>query len=313
MSYIKDRKIRHTVICLTYNQEAFIEKAITSLFQGNVWPDEVIIADDCSTDGSSQVIEMLKLRYPDRIHTIINQRNLGVYGNLNELVGLPTGDMIHFFAGDDWWEPGMLEQMNELIAEKCLDPANDSFILIPDSYVYNGNTLIRRPNVKSEIPSLFKASLRHNVYNMMVGLSKGFYQYYPNFKPELGIWADFHHVLTFARHCDNIYLIDNAYPVYRLGSGISSRTPFVEQSASFLKVIEAVSTDLEAAFDEYDRCFIKYLRLKHEAIVNVSIGCLLRFIYSFIANMSNGAKPNDITTVIRVYASRLKRAYLIKS
>ena len=300
----RQKKITHSVICITYNQEAYIEKAISSLFQGKVWPDEVIIADDCSSDGTRHVIETLKLKYPGRIQTIYNPVNLGIYDNLSQLIGLPKGDLIHYLAGDDWHEPGMFEHMNKIVEERGLNPETDSFIIMPDVFYYDGKKLSRRFNNKKS-NNLFKATLRQSVYNWNVGISRSLFKNYPKYNSNLGLWADFEHALDVALRCKQIFYIKEAYPVYRLGSGISNRTSHIELSNSFLKVIDMIFTKFNAKLDKKDRLFLLYLQRKHEAIVDNGIVSLLRFCHYFIINSSNGAKSSDVRHMASYYVKKI--------
>ena len=141
-----EQSVRHSVLVVTFNQEAYIEQAIASLFHGAVWPDEVIVADDCSGDGTVDLLMRLREQYPDRIRVMCNRVNLGIYSNLNQLAPLATGDIVHMLAGDDWYEPGMFERMNAEIARRGLNPRGERFMLAPDAYWFKDAHLVRRVN-----------------------------------------------------------------------------------------------------------------------------------------------------------------------
>jgi glycosyltransferase involved in cell wall biosynthesis len=93
-----------SVVVTCYNLERYIGAAIESVlaqdFAGEV---EVIVADDCSTDGSANVIRAC----PD-VRYLRTPRNGGVL--LAMLAGLEatTSDLVFFLDGDDLWEPGKL-------------------------------------------------------------------------------------------------------------------------------------------------------------------------------------------------------------
>ncbi len=93
-----------SVVVTCFNLDRYIGAAIESVlaqdFDGEV---EVIVIDDCSTDGSAEVIRAYQgVRY------LSTERNGGVL--LATLAGLEaaTSDIVCFLDGDDLWEPGKL-------------------------------------------------------------------------------------------------------------------------------------------------------------------------------------------------------------
>ena len=62
---------------LTYNHEKYIAQAIDSILMQEVNFDyEIVIADDCSTDNTREIILDYQKRYPDIIKPLF-QENLG--------------------------------------------------------------------------------------------------------------------------------------------------------------------------------------------------------------------------------------------
>jgi Glycosyltransferases involved in cell wall biogenesis len=65
-----------SVVCTTYNQEAFIGQAVDSfLAQRLSVPYEIIIHDDASTDSTPEILKGYAERYPDVIKVIQQQSN----------------------------------------------------------------------------------------------------------------------------------------------------------------------------------------------------------------------------------------------
>jgi glycosyltransferase involved in cell wall biosynthesis len=92
-----------TVITL-YNLEKYIDDAIQSVLSQTRQSDEIIVVDDCSTDGSADIVN----NYRDRVIYIKQEKNVG---NLrNALAGLraATGDIVAFLDADDVWMPEKL-------------------------------------------------------------------------------------------------------------------------------------------------------------------------------------------------------------
>ena len=99
--------IKVSVVCMTYNQEKYIEKCISSLInQKTTFRYEIIIHDDCSTDGTVNILKEYKKSYPDKISLIveeINQYSKGV--NILDDIVIPCvqGKYIAICEGDDYW------------------------------------------------------------------------------------------------------------------------------------------------------------------------------------------------------------------
>ena len=65
-----------SVIFITYNHKAYVEKALRSvLAQETDFPFEIVVGDDCSTDGTQAIQKEYQLRYPDLIHLILLEEN----------------------------------------------------------------------------------------------------------------------------------------------------------------------------------------------------------------------------------------------
>jgi len=93
-----------SIVCITYNQEKYIGEALDSLLmQQTSFPYEIIVADDVSSDGTQAICEKYAKRYPEIIHYIRREKNVG--GMMNEYMAVQEakGKYIAFCEGDDYW------------------------------------------------------------------------------------------------------------------------------------------------------------------------------------------------------------------
>ena len=83
-----------------YNAEKYITEAIDSILNQTYHNFELIIADDCSTDKTWQIIREYSEKDP-RIVAIQNKKNLYIAENRNNLISLAKGEYIAWQDADD--------------------------------------------------------------------------------------------------------------------------------------------------------------------------------------------------------------------
>lgn len=106
-----------SVIVLAYNHEKYISKALDSiLMQEFDLKYEIIIGDDCSTDGTQQIIRDYAEKYPEYIVPILREQNIGARKNSDDLNARARGKYICCLEGDDYWidKNKLIEQYNLL-------------------------------------------------------------------------------------------------------------------------------------------------------------------------------------------------------
>jgi len=99
---------------ITYNHKLFIRDAIESVLIQNYPNMEIVIGDDCSTDGTQEILKEYKNKYPDLIKLILSEKNTGITQNCNRILNECSGDYIAMFASDDVWLPNKIKKQIEL-------------------------------------------------------------------------------------------------------------------------------------------------------------------------------------------------------
>ena len=98
-----------TVWCLTYNQKEFIKDALDGfVMQKTSFPFEVIVHDDASTDGTTNIVNEYAKKYPEIIKPMIETENQWQNGGLKHIISIMNekhrrGQYIAFCEGDDYW------------------------------------------------------------------------------------------------------------------------------------------------------------------------------------------------------------------
>ena len=97
------------VWCITYNQKDYIKDALNGfVMQKTNFPFVVIVHDDKSTDGTSDIILEYAKKYPNIIIPVIESENQWSKGGLKHIVNIMNshyriGKYIAFCEGDDYW------------------------------------------------------------------------------------------------------------------------------------------------------------------------------------------------------------------
>jgi glycosyltransferase involved in cell wall biosynthesis len=87
---------------LCYNEAGSLEQVVTRLqevMQQITNTFEIIIVDDCSTDGSGGIALQLQQRFPE-IKTVLHKENKGIGGALRSIYGNSRYENIAFIPGD---------------------------------------------------------------------------------------------------------------------------------------------------------------------------------------------------------------------
>ena len=93
-----------SVLMICYNQQEYVGQAIRSVMrQKTTFPVELIIHDDCSTDGTGEVCMQYARRYPESIRYVRNEKNVGLEENFIRAYHLARGKYIAICEGDDYW------------------------------------------------------------------------------------------------------------------------------------------------------------------------------------------------------------------
>lgn len=139
-----------TSILITYNHGQSVGKALDSMLaQKTDFQHKILIADDCSTDGTAQTCRDYAARFPDQIEFSPRKTNLGIVKNIYGSIETVTSEFFAMLEGDDYW-------CDEFKLQKQVDALRAN----PDCSFCGHNTL-RIDNEGNERP-LF-TSKKHNM------------------------------------------------------------------------------------------------------------------------------------------------------
>jgi glycosyltransferase involved in cell wall biosynthesis len=106
-----------SVIVITYNQSKYIAECIESIISQDYSNMEIIIVDDCSNDGSQEIINHYVKKYPSQVKVKYAKENKGITQNSNLGLSLCNGYFIAFTGGDDVFMPGKISKQIDWFKE----------------------------------------------------------------------------------------------------------------------------------------------------------------------------------------------------
>ncbi len=130
-----------TVVIPLYNKKITIINSIKSILNQSVLPNEIIVINDGSNDGSEKLVQNLN----NNLIRIVTQKNNGVSSARNKGIKLAQNDWIAFLDADDEWENNFLFE----IKKRYID--NQELRAIASNYFHkNKNVKSINPIVKTE-------------------------------------------------------------------------------------------------------------------------------------------------------------------
>lgn len=105
-----------SVCVVTYNQEQYIRQCLQSILdQETEFDFEVIVSDDCSTDGTRLIVSDFSERYAGIVKPIFHEHNIGAGANYKFAHDQAIGTYIAHIDGDDYCLPQKLQRQVELL------------------------------------------------------------------------------------------------------------------------------------------------------------------------------------------------------
>ena len=159
--------IKFSIITISFNSEATIERTIKSVITQNFNSFEFLIIDGGSKDSTMSIVN----KYKDAIDVIISEKDNGISDAFNKGIKAAKGEYILLLNSDDFLVDGILERIDSIIKTNT-DILHTNIIVIDES----GNQHIQKPTVDYERllkrnmvlnhPGMFIAKSAYNKYGL---------------------------------------------------------------------------------------------------------------------------------------------------
>lgn len=150
-----------SVIISTYNGMAYIEEQLDSILDQSIMPDQVLIFDDCSTDGTDEfVLNYIQKNNLSNWKLHRNENNKGWKKNFIEGIWQATGDLIFTCDQDDIWVNNKIEVVSKIFEE------NTKIELLTTNCIafYDDGSEVIRPQKENNL--LFKQNIMINFFEV---------------------------------------------------------------------------------------------------------------------------------------------------
>ena len=275
-----------TIIIPVYNVENFVNETLLSVKNQISQPDEVIVINDGSTDGSSNIIN----NYKDlKGWKIINRSNHGLGLTRNFGKSIAISEYIYFLDSDDTIKKDLIFHMR-LVIEK-----NNK----PDMILFSGETFANNESINKKINLKFTLNGKYDsgsvVIRELINRKEALPQV-SRYITKVELWsknklnypnctyedeAVFFPLLALSK---NIILITEVYFKYRIDrfDSVTNRKPDTKHALGYLHIIyfiiefmkknpELVKLDISAWRYRLGRNGLKYISMCMKTSTNISL------------------------------------------
>lgn len=213
-----------------YNKEKYIADCINSILKQTQVPDEIIIVDDCSTDGSKSIIDQYAKKN-SRIKPVYQTVNQGVSAARNLGIKIATSEYITMVDADDiLWNPSKIENEMRIIEKRKNQDYN--------ALVYSLTYLIDEDQVPLQQQIVNRKRLAEG-RNLRSGMLAGQYmnQYIPRdycisrevimdsglFDETMNYYEDLDLLIRLSKSCEFVCTLHNGTGYRQMQGGLSDK------------------------------------------------------------------------------------------
>ena len=204
-----------SVIIPVYNNSKYLKECIDSVINQTYKKLEIIIVDDCSTDGS---IDIIKSYNDKRIKTIFHKKNKGSASTRNDGIKSASGRYLAFIDSDDYWELDKILKQVKFIKDN-----NYHFIYSNYYYYKNGKTHIAKVPSSLDYNGYLKNTA---IFTSTVLIDMKYFNKKDVYMPDLPIGQDAATWMSMLKKVDRAYGMKDILSIYRVGNNSISSNKF---------------------------------------------------------------------------------------
>lgn len=231
--FVKDPLV--SVVMTTYNHERYLAEAIEGVVrQETRFPVELLIGEDCSTDGTMEIALSYQKRFPEMIRVITSERNVGMHQNGARLIATTRGKYLCICEGDDYWcDLEKLQRQVEFLED---NPEYGMCYSKVANYIQDKNRF-SRSSFGGPVKATNALMQRNCVPTLSTCVRKDLYmRYLKEIRPETKDWKMGDYPLWIWVSCNSKMHYENRITgVYRVLPNSASHTDDISRSLAFFK------------------------------------------------------------------------------
>ncbi len=110
-----------SILVPVYNVQPYLAECLQSVVGQAGGGVEILVLDDCSTDGSWALMQQLAARWPGRLRLMRHERNGGLSAARNTMIDAATGQYLWFLDSDDKLLPGAIGELHAIVQAHAPD------------------------------------------------------------------------------------------------------------------------------------------------------------------------------------------------
>lgn len=260
--------VRINILIITYKQQELIKRCLDSILcQKEFGLNNIIINDDCSPDNTWQVLCEYAEKFPTIVKPYRNQKNLGIYGNWNEMIKRKgDADVYYIMAGDDALCDGIFKTVQDRIVTEHI-VCTESVAMYFDWKVINPNgvEVIYKNNAVLSTADVFGLKLRNRISGRSCFVTEGLMKQYPNIRTDYGIslsetLADLQYSILAKKNYYSSYVGSVYYSGIGVSKNLFTKEYYSAEVVTWDKLIELFHlTGKNRFWGLYKRFYCKYM------------------------------------------------------
>ena len=229
-------------VCLpTYNRSRYLQEALTSILAQTFGDFEVIVADNCSTDSTPDVVRSFK---DPRVRYIQHDENIGHYRNMNHVLQEARGEYVAIVHDDDVYAPEFLERESAILDRH---PAVGMvhcavYVVDPDRHPLQLHRVSRASRITGGVDEFMRYLGGHDVACSTVMCRRTVWQSAGPFVPEY-MCADFLMWLNIAMRTDIAYIATPLAETRVHGNSMTSSMDPQRWYREFFEIVDIAITE----------------------------------------------------------------------
>lgn len=211
-----------SIVCTVFKHESYLQECFDGfIMQKTDFPYEILVNDDCSPDGSAEIIREYETKYPHLFRCVYqkeNQYSKGLHPWFEVLFPIAKGKYIAICEGDDYWtDPYKLQKQYDFME------ANPDYIACFHNALikYDANFSFFNSANENHFPSTEDIIKRRWFISTQTLFFRNIQLNYPSWKSKI-VNEDYFLELLLAKE-GKIYYMDDVMAVYRQdGKGLSA-------------------------------------------------------------------------------------------